>query len=165
MYRDLAWWRNLRLVGWRSDYEGHLSKEATKEFKILFIGVVYKVTWKAMRKKAFISLLSLQHFFTWGWDQKSINFDLQLEEKSDFLQAGQKFQSILWRKQIFVISNYCQDMLQINDEIISQSFLVIRVFNLRLTNIEVGFISQTLVLELLGLKSTWNWFWIALVSD
>ena len=117
-----------------------------------------------------------QHFFTWGWDQKSINFDLQLEEKIRLfvfwgniswtkISTWQSIDSILWRKQIFVISNYCQDMLQINDEIISQSFLVIRVFNLRLTN-EVGFISQPLVLELLGLKSTWNWFWmIALVSD
>ena len=26
--------KELHLVGWRSDYEGHPSKEATKEFKI-----------------------------------------------------------------------------------------------------------------------------------
>ena len=31
-----------------------------KEFKILFIGIVYKVTLKAMKKKAFIPLLCLQ---------------------------------------------------------------------------------------------------------
>ena len=57
-----AWWRNSRSVGWRSDYEGHQSKEATKEIKILFIGTVYKATWKAMKKKAFIPLLCLPTF-------------------------------------------------------------------------------------------------------
>ena len=41
-----------------------------------------------------------QHFFTWGWDQISINFNLQWKEESDFLyavakQAGQKFLSNL----------------------------------------------------------------------
>ena len=64
-------------VGLRSDYEGHWSKEAIKEFKslILFMGIVYKATCKAMKKKAFILLLCLptvEHFYTWGWDQKSI---------------------------------------------------------------------------------------------
>ena len=53
-------------VGWRSHYEGHQSKEATKEFKIFFIGIVttivYKATWKAMKKKAFIWLLCLPTF-------------------------------------------------------------------------------------------------------
>ena len=62
MSLDLAWWRNSRSVGWRSDYEGHRSKEASKEFKILFIGIVYKATWKAMKKKAFIRLLCLPTF-------------------------------------------------------------------------------------------------------
>ena len=57
-----------------------------------------------------------QHFFTWGWDQQFMVFDLKLEEESDFLyvvaiQAGQKFQPNDWRKQIFVIFNDCQDML------------------------------------------------------
>ena len=36
------------------------------------------------------------------------------------IQAGQKIQSNLQRKQIFVICNACQDMLQNVDEIISQ---------------------------------------------
>ena len=44
-------------VGWRSDYEGHQSQEATKEFKILYIGIINKATWKAMKNKAFIPLL------------------------------------------------------------------------------------------------------------
>ena len=78
MSLDLAWWRNSRSVGWRSDYEGHQTKEASKEFKILFIWVIYKATWKAMKKKSccFVS----HYFFTWGWDQKSMDFNLQWEE-------------------------------------------------------------------------------------
>ena len=88
-----------------------------------------------------------QHFFTWEWDQKSIDFHLQWEEESDFLhavaiQAGQKIRSNLRRKQIFVIFNDCQDMLQNVDEIIGQPFPVNQVFNRRLTNFEVGFILQ-----------------------
>ena len=66
MLLDLTWWRNSHLVGLRSDYEGCQSKEASKEYKILFIGIVYKVTWKAMNKnlKAFrvIQLLCLPTF-------------------------------------------------------------------------------------------------------
>ena len=77
MLLDIAQWRNSRSVGWRSDYEGHWSKEATKEFKILFIGIVYKATWKDMKKKAFVWLLCLPTFLhlrnQWAWDQKSIN--------------------------------------------------------------------------------------------
>ena len=124
MLLDLAWWRILCPVKWISDYDHHLSKEATKKFKILFIGILYKATWKTMKKKAFIQFIS-QHFFTWGCDQKSIYFDLQWEKESNFLhvvaiQAGQKIQSNLQRKQIFVICNACQDMLQNVDEIISQ---------------------------------------------
>ena len=153
MSLDLAWWRNSRSVGWRSDYEGHRSKEASKEFKILFIGIVYKATWKAMKKPAFIQLLkfalspniSLRE--NHEWDQKSIDFHLQWEEESDFLhavaiQAGQKNRSNLRRKQIFVIFNDCQDMLQNVSEIIGQPFPINRVFNWRLTNFEVGFILQ-----------------------
>ena len=145
MLLDLAWWRNSRSVGLRSDYEGHQSKEASKELKILFIGIVYKATWKAMKKKHSSNCFVAQHFFTWERDQKFIYFDLQWEEESDFLyavaiQAGQKFQSKLRRKQIFVIFNDCQDMLQIVDEIISWPFPVNRVFNQRLTNFEVGLI-------------------------
>ena len=92
-----------------------------------------------------------QHFFTWGWDQKSINFDLQWEEESDFLhavaiQAGQKFQSNFWRKQIFVIFNDCQDMLQNVDEIISQPFPVNWVFNF-----------ETLIDKL------WGWFYFTII--
>ena len=44
------------------------------------------------------------------------------------------------RKQIFVLFNDCQDMLQDVDEIISQPFPVNWVFNMRLTNMEVGLI-------------------------
>ena len=62
MSLDLAWKRNPHSVGWRSDYEGHWSKGASKEFKILFIGIVYKAKWKAMKKKAFIQLLFLPTF-------------------------------------------------------------------------------------------------------
>ena len=102
---------------------------------------------KPWKRKHSSNCFVSQHFFTWGWDQKSIYFDLQWEEESDFLyavaiQAGQKFQSKLRRKQIFVIFNDCQDMLQIVDEIISWPFPVNRVFNQRLTNFEVGFILQ-----------------------
>ena len=69
------------------------------------------------KKKHSSHCLFSQRFFTSGWDQQSINFDLQLEEESDFLhavaiQAGQKFLSNLRRKQIFVVFNDCQDMLQ-----------------------------------------------------
>ena len=45
-----------------ADYEGHWSEEATKEFKIIFIGIVYKATWKAKTKKAFFPLLCLPTF-------------------------------------------------------------------------------------------------------
>ena len=61
----LALWRSSHLVGWMSDYEGHQSKEASsskQKFKILFICIVYKATWKAMKRKAFISLLCLPTF-------------------------------------------------------------------------------------------------------
>ena len=81
----LTWWRNSRLVGWRSessDYEGHQSKEATKEFKILFFGIIYKATWNLLKShgEESIHLIALlgssdcfvsQHFFTQRWDQKS----------------------------------------------------------------------------------------------
>ena len=82
MSLDLAWWRNSRSVGWRSDYEGHQTKEASKEFKILFIGIIYKATWKAMKRlgKHSSCCFVFQHFFTWGWDQKSMDFNLQWEE-------------------------------------------------------------------------------------
>ena len=148
-------------VGWRSHYEGHQSKEATKEFKIFFIGIVttivYKATWKAMKKKAFIWLLCLptflhlrtrpktQDFFTWGWDQKtgkSPSILLCNEKKNQIflhavaIQAGQKFRSDLRRKRIFVIFNDCQYMLQNVDEIISQPFPVNRVFK---GSLEAGF--------------------------
>ena len=35
-------------------FGGIKSKEASKEFEILFIGIVYKATSKAIKKKAFI---------------------------------------------------------------------------------------------------------------
>ena len=70
----------------------------------------HEKSWK--RKHSSNGFVS-QHFFTWGWDQKSLGFCLQSEEESEFLhavvkQAGQTFQSYLWRKQIFVIFNDCQ---------------------------------------------------------
>ena len=61
-----------------------------------------------------------------------------------------KFQSNLQRKEILVIFNDCQDMLQNFDEIISQPFPVNRLFNQILTNIEVGFILQPFLIEQLG---------------
>ena len=105
---------------------------------------------KPWKRKHSSNCFVSQHFFTWEWDQKSIDFHLQWEEESDFLhavaiQAGQKFRSNLWRKQIFVIFNDCQDMLQNVDEIISQPFPVNWVFNQRLTNFEVGFILQPIL--------------------
>ena len=182
MSLDLVWWRNSCSMGWRSDYEGHWSKEASKEFKILFIGFVYNATWKAMRKKASSNCFVSQHFFTWGWDQKSIDFDLQWEEESDFLnavaiffhlrmrpkvyrfwsamrrrirffcmlwQAGQKIRSNR-RKQIFVIFNNCQGMLQNVDEIIGRPFPVNEVFNRRLISFEVDLILQPFFYRLLS---------------
>ena len=68
--------RDEGIVGWRSDYEGHQSKEATKKFKIFFIGIVYKATWKAMKKKAFIWLLCLPTFLHLRMRPKSIDFAL-----------------------------------------------------------------------------------------
>ena len=60
MSLGLAWWRNSHLVGWRSDWKGHWSKEATKEFNILFIAESlvsftkpHELSWRAMKKKAF----------------------------------------------------------------------------------------------------------------
>ena len=147
-----TWWRNSRLVGLRSDYEGHQSKEAAKEFKILFIGtIIYKAIWKAMnlawKRKPSSHFSVSQHFFTWGSSSFLICNNVHFEEELDFLQAvatqagpGQKFQSNLRRKQIFVLFNDCQDMLQNVDEIISQPFPVNWVFNGRLMNIEVGLI-------------------------
>ena len=136
MSLDLVWWRNSCSMGWRSDYEGHWSKEASKEFKILFIGIVYKATWKAMKKKAFIQLLCLPTFLHLRMRPKVHLFwsalIQQWEAESDFLyavaiQAGQKFQSNLRRKQIFVTFNGCQDMLQNVNEIICSPFPVTRV--------------------------------------
>ena len=132
-----------RSVGWRSDYEGHWSKEAITEFKISFIGIVYKATWKAMKKKAFIPLLCLPTFLHSRMRPKVV-FDQQLEESWDFLdavalQAGEKFQSNLRRKQIFVIFNDCRDMLQNVDQIICWPFPLNRVLNQKLTNIELDY--------------------------
>ena len=51
------------------------------------------------------------------------------------------------QKQIFLIFNDCQDMLQNVDEIISWAFPVNGVFIRRLTNIEVDFILQSFFLN------------------
>ena len=167
MLLDLAWWHEVR---WRSDYEGHQSKETTKEFKILFIGIIYKARWKAMKKKAFIWLLSLPTFLHLrmthpGWDQKFINFNLQWEEELDFLhavaiQAGQQFQS---NHSLPVLSSRTAKIC-ITSKILCVPFPVNRFFNWRLTNIEVGFILQQFLkntIESQGFKSTWKWFWTA----
>ena len=91
---------------------------------------------KPWKRKHSSNCFVSQHFFTWEWDQKSIDFHLQWEEESDFLhavaiQAGQKIRSNLRRKQIFVIFNDCQDMLKNVDEIIGRPFPVNGVFNQR----------------------------------
>ena len=39
-----------------------IKNQPTKEFKILFIGIVYKATWKVIKKKAFILLHCLPTF-------------------------------------------------------------------------------------------------------
>ena len=89
-------------MGWRSDFEGDWSTEATTEFKILFIGIVYKATWKAM--KAFITLLCLPTFLHLRIRPKNHGFwsalILQWERESNFfhavaIQAEQKNQSNL----------------------------------------------------------------------
>ena len=99
-----------------------------KEFPFLFIGIVYKATWKAKEKKRSSHCSVSQHFFTWGWDQQFIVSDLQLDEE-DFLHAV----AILWQAgQIFNLTlevdrslfNNCQDKLQNVAEIISQLFPV-----------------------------------------
>ena len=61
----LALWWNSHLVGWMSDYEGHWSKEATNQFKILLVLFTkpHEKPWK--RKNSFYCFVS-QHFFTWG---------------------------------------------------------------------------------------------------
>ena len=139
MWLDLAWWRNSRLVGWRSDYEGHQSKKATKELKILFFGIIYKATWKAMEKKTFIWLLCWDHLIALSPnisslkdETKSHNFDLQWEEESDFYMLWQykldKYFNLTFEENssfnFFVIFNDCLDMLQNLDEIISKPFPV-----------------------------------------
>ena len=64
------------------DYEGHWYKdlEATKEFNILLIGIVYKAIWKAKKKK-FILLLYLPTF---------IHLSLKDKESSRFLICNKK---------------------------------------------------------------------------
>ena len=98
---------------YRSDYEGHWSKEASKEFKILFIGIVYKATWKAMKKKAFIQLLCLPTFLHLRMRPKVHWFSSAMRRRIRvFTCCGNtswtKFRSNLWRKQIFVIFSFLQ---------------------------------------------------------
>ena len=117
MLLDLAWRRNLRLVGCRSYYEGHQSKEASKEFKTSFIGIIYKATWNAMKKKAFSQLLCLPAFLHLRMRPKVHRFSFAMRRRIRFLnavaiQAGQKIPFNLRRKQIFVIFNDCQNMLK-----------------------------------------------------
>ena len=95
------------------------------------------------------------HLF-WSAIRRRIRFFLYVVT----IQSWTKFRSNLLRRQIFVIFNDCQDMLQNVDEIISLSFPVIRVSNWRLTNIEVGFMSQPFFLInnwIASLTSAWNW--------
>ena len=57
---------------------------------------------KSHENKSIHSCFVSQHFLTWGWDQKFIIFDMQLEleEESDFLhdvaiQAGQNLKKLI----------------------------------------------------------------------
>ena len=94
-------------------------KEATKEFKILFIGIVYKATWKAMKKKAYIWLLCLPTFLHLRMRTKStmlIRWSAMRRRTRFFTCCGNT------RKQIFVIFNACKDMLQNVDESLLNHF-------------------------------------------
>ena len=93
----------------------------------------------------------------WGWDQKSFKFDLQWEEESDFLhavekQAGQIFLSNLQRKEIFVIFNDCQNMLQNVDANFMQSL----VDHFPLTEFSIGD-GQTLLVLFCNHFLNYNW--------
>ena len=116
-------------------------KKQTKNSRFYSLVFFTKPHEKPWKRKHLSNCFVSQHFFTWGWDQKSIYFDLQSEEESYVLhavaiQAGQKFLSNLWRKQILDVFNNCQDMLQNVDDITTLPFPVNWVFNQRLTNIE-----------------------------
>ena len=82
-----------RSVGWRSDYEGHWSKEAITEFKISFIGIVYKATWSWSSPKAaaqvdlpsYRVISSLDGFWAAG-----IRFAVRFGEKMKVLYSGSK---------------------------------------------------------------------------
>ena len=89
-----------------------------------FCSVVFLQTHIKNHKNESIHIFS-QHFFTWGWDKKFMVLICNLKNllHAVAIQAGQKFQSNLWIKQIFLVFNDCQDMLQKNvDEIMSQPF-------------------------------------------
>ena len=139
---DLVWWRNSRLVGWRSDSEGPWSKEATKEFKILFSGIVYKATWKAMKKKAFIPLLCLPTFLHLRMRPKVYCFWSAIKRNQIFYmlfqyKLGNNFNLTFEENRTLLSSmnaKICFKMLLNHYSTIS----VTRGFNLKLTNMKVG---------------------------
>ena len=153
--------------GWRSDYEGHWSNdlEATKEFKTLFIGIIYKATWKlkAMKKNTFIQMIPLLCL------QAFIHLRIRPKKVHGFWSANRRRIRFLtcccntsWTKNLISSFNDCQDTLQNVDDMRSQPFPVKKIFNQRLTNLEIGFVLQPLFLNynpwinLQGIKSTWN---------
>ena len=83
----------------RSDYEGHLPQEATKELQILFMGIVHKTTWK----KAFILLLC---DFVWGELSPNIS-SLEDETKSALILIcnEKKNQIFMWQYKLDEIFN------------------------------------------------------------
>ena len=134
MMLDLTLWRNSRFVGWRSDYENHQSKdlEASKEIKILFIGIIYKATWKSYEKESIHQIALSSNISSLEDETKSPLILICNEKKNQIfymlLQCKLDNESNLQRKQIFVIRvifNDCKDMLQNVDEIISRPLLAI----------------------------------------
>ena len=62
-----------------------LSKDTIKEFKILFIGIVCKATWKTMKKKAYIPLLCLPKFIHLSMIPKVSSFLISNLKKNQIL--------------------------------------------------------------------------------
>ena len=155
MWLDLAWWRNSHChsVGWRSDYEGHLSdyeghvsKDHQQRIQEAYSLVLFiKPHEKPWKRKHSSNWFVSHHFFSWGWNQEFIDFDLQLDEESDFLHdvALQENRALLSS----MTAKICFKMLMksLVDHFPSNSN---RVFNWKLTNFEVGFILQPIFFRL-----------------
>ena len=147
-----------------SGYEGHLSKEASKEFKIYSLVSFTTPHEKAMKQKAIVPLSpnisSLedenrsssflicnykknQIFYTLWQYKLDKNINLNFEENRSLLSSMTRY-----------ASKWCQV-----DEIIGLPFPIIAIygiFNWKLTNIEVGYILHQcfqIIIELRGLKS------------